>query len=765
MLPPVARLAVAYALGLLLGIVLGVPVFLLGLLGLCLVVFARHSGWRGTVGLVFLVGSATGTVRILERARSCAARWEPGPVAAYLRVHDAPDRRRATSGSIVFSAEGCRGTLRVSFDEPVGAGELVIATGLYRSNGFFRVTHHRSLDAARAWRYRIRDRIGNRIRRLYGERAGLVEALVIGRRGDIDRRIRQDFVAGGMAHLLAISGLHVGLLAGWIVLGLRVLGVGRAAAGWSAAAIWGYVILLGFPAAATRAAVFVTVYAFGRLRQRHPGLPGTLAVAVLVIVAVDPHAVTAVGAWLSATAVWGTHRGVRALTVHARRYPLSQLAAASVGATLVTAPITALVFGSVSPIGVLANLAAVPIAGVAVPAVFLSLVVGGGMATGAGLALALLERLAALAATIPGGHVVGIPGLRFAAPWFVLLAVAVWLVERRPSWARIRIRGLLAAAGLSWTLVAATAVRRAAHGDELTLFVLDVGQGDAIALRTPKGRWLLVDGGPRTRHTDAGRTVVTPFLRRHGVARLSALVVTHGDADHLGGVPVIVREFEPELIIEPGQPLPTRLYLEHLGAVESAGIRWIPARAGDSLIVDGVTLEVLHPAPSWVGEQFEPNENSVVVRVRYGCLDVLLAGDAGALVERALAGSVGKVDVLKVGHHGSAGATTEAWLDELSPAVAVISVGGNAYGHPAPAVLERMRRRGISVFRTDRDGTVTIRSDGRYLQVVAGERVSIVGKALCRIRRLLRSSASSSSNNACIPARRVSLPICSTTSR
>jgi competence protein ComEC len=326
-------------------------------------------------------------------------------------------------------------------------------------------------------------------------------------------------------------------------------------------------------------------------------------------------------------------------------------------------------------------------------------------------------------------------------------------------------RLLATAAAGTWVLATLPVWRGASGGHALDIHVLSVGQGDAILLRTPRDRWILVDGGPRSRGFDAGARVVLPFLRRHGARALDAVIVSHGDADHLGGIPAVLKGTDVGLVLEPGQPLGTALYLEYLAAVDARGISWAAARAGDTLAIDSVVVAVLHPRTAWVRNEFEPNENSVVVHVRYGCFDALLAGDVGASVERELLPSVPRVEVLKVGHHGSAGSTTAEWLVALQPQVGVISVGPNRYGHPSPVVLDRLGAQGVAIRRTDRGGAVTIRTDGRYYSVEQGRPASLLGSLLCRIRQSSRSSGSSSSRSGCIPRPPVISRTCSTTSR
>jgi competence protein ComEC len=247
----------------------------------------------------------------------------------------------------------------------------------------------------------------------------------------------------------------------------------------------------------------------------------------------------------------------------------------------------------------------------------------------------------------------------------------------------------------------------------LTVHFLDVGQGDAALLRSPAGRWVVIDGGPRTLDGDAGRRVVIPFLRRAGVSRVALVVATHGDADHLGGIPAIIAAFAPQLVLEPGEPLGRPLYLEFLATVEASGARYRAARAGDRFELDGVTLEVLSPDSALFALPLDVNDHGVVLRVTYGDVRLLFEADAGLPVEAHLAGRVGPVALLKVGHHGSRTATSDAWLSELKPREAVISVGRhNNYGHPAPEVVARLARHGIAILRTDRDGTITFTTDG-----------------------------------------------------
>ena len=763
MWPPVTRFAVAYTVGLWTAVFLALPPVPVLAAAAVLVAVGIRSGWRHRVMGALLVGAAFGALAARRQQQSCAARWTLGPHAAIVRIHDAPGASGSTTGTVLHSPEGCRGDLRLRLDSgSVDSGETAVLVGVVRANGWLRVRHLRRLPRTVPLRFRLRDIAGRRIRHLYGPRAPLVEAMVLGRRADLDRELRQSFVAGGLAHLLAISGLHVGIIAAWVrVLVGAIAGVRRA---WLASAVlaWVYVALLGFPAPATRAATFIAVAALGRMRERRPPPTAVIAVAALVVLTIDPDAVQSVGAWLSVAAVVGTSWALHVVSRTRRVGSFGRLLVVSAGATLATAPITAYAFGSVAPIGVVANLVAVPLAGLCVPAVFASLLAGV-MAPGAGLTLAMLERVADIASRVPWGHLEGEPGWLFAGPWLCLTAGAIWLTWRRPKWSVTLRRVALAAAAASWGIVGSKAI--GGHADAgLTIHVLAVGQGDAIALRTPRGRWVLIDGGPRFGKMDAGRHIVMPFLRRRAVRRLDVVFVSHGDADHLGGLLTVIAQTEPALVVEPGQPLGTALYREYLGVVDQAAGAWQVARVGDTVVIDSVQIAVLHPSAAWMAGQVSANENSLILHVRYGEFDALFMGDAGWPAESALVASLPPVELLKVGHHGSAGSTSGLLLDAIRPQAAVISVGPNRFGHPTRSVLRRLRERGIAVYRTDLDGTVTIRTDGRYFEIEHGTSLNVLERIRCRFLMWLPSSGSSWGKSACTRTPRVSSRTFSTTS-
>ncbi len=707
------------------------------LLGLALLL-RRRAPDAAFVAVVAAVGAISGMLALRRDEARCETQIRPGTVQLTLQVIDGSDR-----GGVVRPREAhCQGEVRVRWPArgPVpavgsqvrGEGRWIAPTG--PRPGILVLRRIETMDSThRPLSARMQEWLRRTIAAQYGERrAPLVEAMVIGRRIDLDPAVRDLFAASGLAHLLAISGFHVGLVAGWILLLLRLLRVPVPWA-WGGAGVvaLAYAAALGWPVPATRAAIMTSCAAWARVRQRRVRPSGVLGTSAILILWFQPTAILSPGAWLSFAAVWGTVYALRWCRDSGFHGSVTQLLASSVGATLATAPITAVVFGSVAPIGVALNLVAIPLAAAMIPGIlgglFLAPVlpaVATRLAAGAGALLDLLSGLATHGAGIPSGQWMMEPGPMAAVGPLLVLGMALWItgggVVRRNEAAR---RALWVLTGLAWILLVPTARRSTGHAPgTLALHFLDVGQGDAALIRTPAGRWVMVDAGPRSPRWDAGRRVVSPFLRRQGVDRLAGIVVSHAHLDHLGGVPVVLDQFRPGWLMEPVVPVSDTVYRSLLDQVEELGVPLLAARSGEEWEMDGVRWRVLHPDTTRRAWGLDLNEDSAVLLVEYGRFRAVLAGDAGIPTEGHLAGTVGPVDVLKVGHHGSRGATGTEWLGELSPRVAVISLGANRFGHPAPETMARLREAHAGVWRTDQDGTVTIVTDGQSVTVTGQDR-------------------------------------------
>jgi competence protein ComEC len=255
----------------------------------------------------------------------------------------------------------------------------------------------------------------------------------------------------------------------------------------------------------------------------------------------------------------------------------------------------------------------------------------------------------------------------------------------------------------------------------LRITAFDVGQGDALLIQLPAGQALLVDAGGAIGGFDLGSRIVTPAVWAQRVSRLDWLAITHPDQDHIGGALAVLADLTPREIWE-GVAVPrnaSRAALREQAAAR--GAVWRGVRTGERLDAGGVAIDVLHPPPpEWERQQVR-NDDSMVLRLRFGDVEVLLTGDAGAEFESSatgLAAGAAPIRVLKAAHHGSRSSSSDRFVRAYAPHVVVFSAGrGNLFGHPSPEVLARVRAVGAEVFRTDLDGAITLETDGRVVRV------------------------------------------------
>ena len=734
-MPLVAWGALAYAGGLLAGFLFAEREgTLVAALAAALAVGATRAR-RGPIGAVAALGAGGVLVAMADAAheRSCAVtlaaglRWE-------LRVERAVAEGDVARGWI--TAMGCRRRATVFVEQGDGApGEVLELTGRAEPGGramLVRGARLRSLGRDGVLS-RLRARTGARIDRVFGGDAPLVRALVIADMGAIATEQRDRYADAGLVHMLSVSGLHVGIIA----LALELLGAAlrlpraptRVA---SLALLVVYVAAIGAPAPAVRAAVMLGVLTASRLRQR-PTSPWAILALGAIAPLVQPRTVLDLGWQLS---VAGTAAlvagGVLVRRVVPRRWrgvrrTIATGAIVSVVATLATAPLVAWSFGRVALVGPATNLLADPIMGVLQPVLFLALCIPFApieslCADAAHGLIILFDGIARLGAAVPGGAPAISPSTTSAVlAGIAAVAALVACASTRPT------RAMLTAASALALLVLEPLVRRERPFTEVHL--IDVGQGDAIALRTRRNQWILVDAGRSWLGGDAGRSTVVPYLARRG-GSLALFVLSHPHADHVGGAASVFAALRPARFLDPGYVGTSAPYRAALGEASRERIPWQRVRPGDSLRVDEVVLTALAPDSAWAAGLSDANLASTVMMARIGSIRFLFTGDAEAaeeewLLERdpeALA-----ADVLKVGHHGSRTSTTPRFLAAVRPRLALVSVGAhNAYRHPSAEVMQSLHGAGTQVLRTDRAGTIVVRTDGRHLEVEArDERWSI----------------------------------------
>jgi competence protein ComEC len=410
------------------------------------------------------------------------------------------------------------------------------------------------------------------------------------------------------------------------------------------------------------------------------------------------------------------------------------LGVATVCAEVAVLPIGALAFGRVTAAGLLLNF-------LAIPSMAVVQLAGLGL-TVFDAAVPPLAELAALVARLGTNVVLSSTTLVAEAPWLT------WRVSAPPAWAVVAYYAGCAAAltvprwrrsGIAAALVCGGVIASPvslpglttdtpAPNRTLRVTVLDVGQGDAVVVDLPSGRRVLVDTGGLAASTfDVGGRVVGPAIVALGARRLHAIAITHPDPDHIGGAAAVLRDFRPLEIWE-GVPVPVHPARRALAAQAARlGAGWRMLRRGDRLREGAVEIDVLHPPPPDWERQRVRNDDSIVLDVRLGNVSIVLPGDVGRGVEQAIIPLLrpAAIRILKAAHHGSATSTSPAFLRATRPAAVIFSAGrDNRYGHPAAAVLARVRASGAVSVCTCEEGAVSVETDGRSatLSTVGGRR-------------------------------------------
>jgi len=513
--------------------------------------------------------------------------------------------------------------------------------------------------------------------------AALTRALTLGERNALGDD-RAAFQRAGLAHLLALSGLHVGILVGFFLL----LGVplGRWRYLLALVLLLGYLGLVGSSPSLVRATIMAGVWLLARASGRSDTpLPALLALSLAFHLLLAPYSIWSLSLWLSYLAVAGIllfvppRRRLPKLLAWAR-YSLY----ATLGAQLALLPLLLHFFGYLPLFAPIANLTALPIAAILVPLGFVKAAIPslGFLSTPINLLSFWLLALAGFFAELPSLHWGRLGASGFFLYYLALLPLALWW-RRRLRWE------------LAFILAATAALAACTPPPRPDVWFFDVGQGDAALVRLPGNVEVLVDGG-HSWDTERLRRALNAL----GVDDLDLIVATHPDADHVGGIPGLLAAFPVGVLVTgpPGSADPIEAQLR--GAAANAGVTVIEAYRGRSIVIGGTRLDFVHPLPAPRGED---NDRSLAFYLTVGRHRVFFAGDAPA--EYALEWPPRRVDVLKVSHHGAANGTDDGVLRRLRPRYAWISVGRhNNFGHPSSGVVELLAKYGVEVHRSDVEG-------------------------------------------------------------
>ncbi len=601
---------------------------------------------------------------------------------------------------------------------------------------------------------------------LSGDPKKILNALITGKRSQIDRSLAEQFNRAGLGHLLAISGLHIGIVAS--VSFLFFIGLlsrfefflwhawtKKGAAMLSVFPVLLYGLLAGMSPSTQRAVIMVSVFLMTFLFEKEQDSINSLAVAALVILIVTPHALFSISFQLSFIAVFFIiyglpKQGTAPLSKESGwidiKNKISQFLIVSLLAIIGTLPLVMHYFNQISLVGFFSNLIGIPIIGFIVVPIgiasaflypfshFLSSL--GIMISGGALKLVLMVIYTI--SSLPFAAVKTITPNLFEISCFYILLWSILTLIKTPVIKKME-TSFFSTRKVSWTL--AILCTTALFGDagyhlyqrgwhkNLDVTILDVGQGNAALLELPKGHTMLIDGGGFSNNSifDIGERVVAPFLWRKKITTIDTLVLSHPNTDHLNGLTYIARHFHVKRVWSNSETVTTESYKKFIKVIREKNIS-LPQfeTITRKQVISGVTFEILYPPEDFLhkqkmGRRNNTNNNSLVLKVTFGKTSFIFPGDIMAEGERALVRTSPKTlksTALLAPHHGSRTSNTSLFLNEINPEVVVVSCGWkNRFHMPHSVVLDRYRNLDITVYRTDHHGAVSLTSDGQTLKV------------------------------------------------
>ena len=609
------------------------------------------------------------------------------------------------------------------------------------------------------------------------EHAGIVKALVLGDRRGISEDLRESFQRAGLGHLLAISGLHVGIVATAVFLVFSFFfkyvqpmlfnaWTQKGAAVASILVVWGYGFLAGMSPSTFRAAMMASVFLLAIIIGRTQDTLTSLAVAAMVIVILEPPALFSISFQLSFTAVAAIVLGLGAVTAFREKKDMDSLWQrvwnrwgmfmwVSFFAILGTLPLVLYYFHQTSTLGLVSNLIFIPLLGfVLVPLALVSSFFLSFSAALSGWGFKLC------------GVILG-PALscvRWVSQWpfsvtrlvtpssveialyYGIVAMILWAVHgwhgRRmnrsegvtgngfSAWGTRGIKTaclLFGVLGLFSAVDVCYWVHRRYGSDLLRATVIDVGHGNATLIEFPRGATMLIDGGGFSDNAafDVGKRIVAPLLWQAKIKTIDTVVLSHPNSDHLNGLVYILAHFHVKRVWANGEPADTKGYREFLSVIQTKGIK-MPAYGCIKRhhIINGAELTLLYPPHDFLKSKAvwrNSNNNSLVLRVSLGDVSFLIPGDIMAEGERellAMAQGALSSDVLLAPHHGSRTSNTVGFLEAVEPRLIIVSSGEAGLGcFPHPTVLKRYQQVGAKIVMTGVHGAVKLNTDGSLLKI------------------------------------------------
>lgn len=544
-------------------------------------------------------------------------------------------------------------------------------------------------------------------------------SLVFGDTSLLSEEQEQNIGMSGLSHLFAVSGLHIAILYGFL---LKLLDFLHMKNRWVKyvlvlSVVAGFISITGFPVSAVRAFIFISVLALSKIAKRKYDLLNSLLMAAMIVLTLNPYQIYSPGFQLSFGAVASIHFIYPAI----RKWIGSQNMAVkafliSLAVQIGIAPIIIWHFNYISIVSIIANVPAIILMGLWQPVLYIFAIavhfsipfVPGALALPIDLAMASLNWFSGEAAGLSWAYI-ELPSMGPKAMGIYYCTCILFVLQSRKDVLFCADRMKRAAAVIMAVLVIATVPSIAIGKERIEIIFFDVGQGDCILIKTKNDRKILVDSGSGDKNID-------DILLKNGIGSIDLAVLTHFHEDHYGGFIELAEKGRIDTIMLKERAWENQNIKNDLEAkMKENGNSIILAKEGQVIEMDGLTINVLNVCKAQEESDFHATENddSIVLLLDYRNFELLLTGDIESETEKRLASeNTEDIDLIKASHHGSKTSNTQVFLESLKPETAVIQVGKNFFGHPAPSVISRYEAFGIDIYRTDNDGAISIETDG-----------------------------------------------------
>ena len=554
----------------------------------------------------------------------------------------------------------------------------------------------------------------------------LLIGMLLGEKSFIPPHLKAVFAEAGIMHILAVSGLHVGIIAMALLALLSMLKLPKKLKLFTLILILiMYASITGFRPSVLRATIMFILLIGGKLINRSRNLNISLFFAAFLILLLNPLILYDAGFLLSFIVTFfiinlsPILQGLFSKIAVWIENPL----AVSTAAWLGIFPLSAYFFSKVSIISIVSNIFIIPLTGIAVILGFVTFFIGLMSISLAGivaninyLVLNLITLIAKSFSSLPFAFIyVAQPSIMVIILYYLTVFFIIEIFYKKTLSPKIKKKATLIVLSVTLLIII---VQVFYPTDNLKVNFINVGEGDCILIEAPNKINILIDGGGTPQSDfDVGSKIVIPYLRRKGINEIDLLILTHPHLDHLEGLLPVLKEFKVGMVLDSGLICDISAYKEFISIIQKKGIPYHKAKAGDNFIFSN-NLEIFLLNPLYDSDFYDEsdfNNASIVVKLFYKNADFLFTGDIEVTAEKKLLvwQNILQSDILKVGHHGSITSTNLEFLDKVDPRIAIITVGKNHFGHPSQKIIERLEDENIQIYRTDEDGTIIIRTNGQ----------------------------------------------------